>query len=208
MQNIESILKEFGVEIAADQADNFRKKFHENYKTNTEHEKLKTDLANMTQRAETAEATLKSFEGIDPEKIKDEVADWKKKAEEAEKNFQEQLFQRDFDDALKTHMDGIEFTSAAARKSIEAEVRANCTKIKDGKIIGFTDVIDAARKADATAFVDQAQATADQNKARFTQPNNQTGTGGTITAAEIIKMKDPVARQRAIEANKHLFKKG
>lgn len=207
MQNIESILKEFGVEIAADQAENFRKKFHENYKTTTEHDKLKTDLANMTKRAETAEGTLKGFEGIDPEKVKEEVASWKKKAEDAEKDYQAQLFQRDFDDALKTHMDGIEFTSAAARKAIEADVRANCTKIKDGKIIGFTDVIEAARKADATAFVDKAQEEADQNKARFTQPGNS-GNSGTITAAEIIKMKDPVARQRAIEANKHLFKKG
>lgn len=207
MQNIESILKEFGVEIAADQAENFRKKFHENYKTTTEHDKLKTDLANMTKRAETAESTLKGFEGIDPDKVKEEVASWKKKAEDAEKDYQAQLFQRDFDDALKTHMDGIEFTSVAARKAIEADVRANCTKIKDGKIIGFTDVIEAARKADATAFVDKAQEEADQSKARFTQPGNS-GNGGTITAAEIIKMKDPVARQRAIEANKHLFKKG
>lgn len=208
MQNIESILKEFGMEVPADQAENFRKKFHENYKTTTEHEKLKTDLANMTQRAETAESALKSFEGVDPEKIKEEVADWKKKAEDAEKNYHAQLFRRDFDDALKTHMDGIEFTSVAARKSIEAEVRANCTKIKDGKIIGFTDVIDAARKADATAFVDKVQEIADRNKVRFTQPTNQNGSGGTITAADIVKMKDPIARQRAIEANKHLFKKG
>ena len=207
MQNIENILKGVGVEIPAEHAEAFRKTFHENYKTVTEREKLKTDLTNMTKRAETAETTLKGFEGIDPEKVKDEVAQWKKKAEDAEKEYQTQLFQRDFDDALKSHMDGIEFTSVAARKAIEAEVRANCTKIKDGRIIGFTDVIEAARKADATAFVDKAQGEADQNKARFTQPGNS-GNGGTITAAEIIKMKDPVARQRAIEANKHLFKKG
>lgn len=208
MQNIESILKEFSVEIPADQAENFRKKFHENYKTVTEYGKVKTDLENMTQRAETAESTLKSFEGIDPDKIQSEVAEWKKKAEEAEAEYTAKLAQRDFDDALRVHMDGIEFTSAAARKAIEAEVRANCNKVKDGKIIGFTDVIESAKKSDATAFVDKQQQAADQNKARFTQPTNQNGFGGTITAAEIVKMKDPVARQRAIEANKHLFKKG
>lgn len=209
MQNIESILKEFGVEIAADQAENFRKKFHENYKTATEHEKLKADLSNMTQRAETAEATLKGFEGIDPDKIQGEVAEWKKKAEEAEKNFQNQLFQRDFDDALKTHMDSIEFTSAAARKAIEAEVRANCNKIKDGKIIGFTDVIEAAKKADATAFVDKEQEAANQNKAKFTtKSNSSTAQPGTMTRDEIMNIKDRSERRAAIAAHMNLFNKG
>lgn len=206
MQNIENILKGVGVEIPAEHAEAFRKTFHENYKTVTEHEKLKTDLTNMTKRAETAETTLKGFEGIDPDKVKDEVAQWKKKAEDAEKEYQTQLFQRDFDDALKSHMDGIEFTSVAARKAIEAEVRANCTKIKDGRIIGFTDVIEAARKTDASAFVDKQQEEAERNKPQFTtRSGGAPGATGTMTRDEIMSIKDRSERRAAIAAHMNLF---
>jgi len=38
-------------------------------------------------RLETAETTLKGFEGIDPEKIQQEIQSYKQKAEDAEKDF-------------------------------------------------------------------------------------------------------------------------
>lgn len=56
-------------------------------------------------RLDTAETTLKSFEGIDPEKIQGELADWKKKAEDAERDFKAQLTRRDQQDWLKGKMD-------------------------------------------------------------------------------------------------------
>jgi hypothetical protein len=42
--------------------------------------KVESERDSWKERAETAEATLKSFDGIDPENVKAEVDTWKQKA--------------------------------------------------------------------------------------------------------------------------------
>jgi hypothetical protein len=76
-------------------------------------------------------------------------------AQEAQEAAEKQIAERDFNDALKAAMEGLEFTSAAAKRAFEADVRANCSKVKDGTIIGFSDVLASAKKEDASAFVDK-----------------------------------------------------
>ena len=83
MQNIEAILKQFGLEIPKEQAEEFRKTFHENYKTVKDYDKLETDRDKWKGQAETAEETLKKFDGVDLKTMQTELADWKKKAEDA-----------------------------------------------------------------------------------------------------------------------------
>ena len=43
MQNIEAILKQFGLEVPKEQSEDFRKVFHENYKTVKDYEKVESD---------------------------------------------------------------------------------------------------------------------------------------------------------------------
>ena len=76
-----------------------------------------------------------------------------------------------------------------------AQISENVS-VKNGKLIGFNDLLEDAKKNDASAFVDKAQQNLEQNKARFTQPmNNQNGgkSGKQIlsemTLDERIKMK-------------------
>ena len=52
-------------------------------------------------RADTAEETLKGFDGVDVEKLNKSIADWKKKAEDAEKDYRQKIADRDFDDLLR-----------------------------------------------------------------------------------------------------------
>ena len=52
-------------------------------KVQKENESLITERDNWKTKAETAEETLKTFEGIDPANIQKELNDWKLKAEEA-----------------------------------------------------------------------------------------------------------------------------
>ena len=195
MKNIIDICKDFGIEIPAEKHADFLKAVNGEYKTIAEHGKVLDKLTAATKRAETAEEALKGFDGIDPAKVNEQIAEANRKVKEAQEAAQKQLEERDFNDALKTALDGIKFTSTAARKAIEAEVRASCSKVKDGTIIGFTDVIAAAKKADASAFVEEKREQLEQGKARFTVPNGGGGNpGGTFKLSDLslderIKLK-------------------
>lgn len=200
MKNIIDICKDFGIEIPADKHAEFNKAVAENYKTVAEHEKkvnrLNDDLAAEKKRADTAEEALSSFEGIDPANVKTQLEEANKKVKEAQEAAQKQLAERDFNDALSKALDGIQFTSTAARKAIEAEVRANCTKVKDGTIIGFTDVIEAAKKSDASAFVDEEQQQLENNKARFAQVGGNSGGNGGKQDLSKLSMADYIAARK------------
>lgn len=196
MQNIEAILSEMGIEVPEDKKADLTKKVAENYVTKAEHEKklgrAETDRDNWKTKAETAETTLKGFEGVDLETMQRELSDWKKKAEDAEKNAQAQIYERDFNDALKNEFEGIKFSSEAAKRAIMAEVKEAGLKLKDGKILGLNDLISQMKEKDASAFVDEEQQKAQQNAARFTTPAGRTQpTGGKkYTMSELMKMKN------------------
>ena len=142
-------------------------------------EKKKTQAAEADRdqwktRAETAEETLKGFDGVDVEGLNKQIEDWKNKAAEAQKDFQRQIEERDFNDALKEEMEAFKFTSEAAKKAIMAEVKEAGLKLKDGKILGLSDLIGQIKEKDASAFAP------DKDPAKFTDPpkdpqGNQTG---------------------------------
>lgn len=210
MKNIIEILKECGVDVPADKLDAFNRSVAENYKTVAEYgkkvEKLENERDAQKNRADTAEQTLQNFDGIDPAKIKDELAEYQRRAEQAEKDYSAKLEQRDFADALDREMANIKFTSEAARKAVRAEVEGAGLKLKDNKILGFADLINQLRTADAAAFADDETGT---QPARFTTSNNTSGnTRGAITKAEILAIKDDAERYQAIDKHRHLFMKG
>lgn len=211
MQNIEAILTELGIEVPADKKENLTKKVAENYITKAEHEKklgkVETDRDTWKEKAETAETTLKGFEGVDLDTMQKELSDWKKKAEDAEKDAQAKLYERDFADALKTEFEGIKFSSEAAKRAIMTEVKDAGLKLKDGKILGLNDLIAQMKEKDASAFVNDEQIKAQQNAARFTQPIGKQNQGGNMTKEQIEAIKDTSERQAAIANNLHLFGK-
>ncbi len=190
----ESIKKNIGEEVYS--KGEFEKKVK---KAEDERDQFKT-------RAETAEETLKGFDGKDIETITKERDEWKQKAELTERNYSERLAEREKSDLLKEACENIKFTSESAKRAIMADIAKNVT-VKDGKLIGFNDLLEDAKKTDASAFVDENQQHLEQNKARFTaqQKNN---TGETLTKDQIMAMKDPAERQKAIKENIGLFQRG
>lgn len=212
MQKLIETLKEFGIEIPADKQAEVKKALSEHYKNVAEHNKaiskLEADRDKWKTQAETAEETLKVFEGIDPAQIQTELATWKQKAADAEKNAQQQLYDRDFSDALKAELEGYKFTSEAAKRDVMSQIKAAELKLKDGKILGLSDLIEQIKKNDATAFVDEQQEQLEQNRARFTSPmNNNPQRTGTMTKKEIMDIKDPSERQALIAQNLAAFGK-
>ena len=210
MQNIEAILKQFGLEVPKEQSEDFRKVFHENYKTVKDYEKVESDRDKWKGQAETAEETLKRFDGVDLETMQAELDTWKRKAETAENDYKQKIYDRDFSDALKTEMESIKFSSEAAKKAVMTEIKESGLKLKDGKILGLSDLIGQIKERDASAFVDEQSEKAKQQAARFTTPGTGRSTGGTgiMTKDDIMKIKDPSERQAAIAQNLNLFGKG
>jgi len=182
MKNIEQLLAEYGMTIPEGKQTDFLKAVTENYITRAEHDKkiqrLEGERDSEKTRADTAETTLRSFEGIDPGKLQDEINTWKSKAEQAKKDYDANIAARDFEDALKGALEKVKFSSEAAKKSVASEIREAGLKLHDGKILGLTDLLDQMKERDASAFVSDEQEQAQQNAARFTQPAQQGGAGG------------------------------
>lgn len=208
MKNIIDILKGLGIEIPEDKAEDLTKQVAENYKTVAEFDKkigkLTTELEAVRGQLQTAQDTLKGFEGVDVETMRTQLADWQRKAEAAEKDYADKLAARDFEDALKAALEGTKFSSLSARKSVTEQLRGMGLKLHEGTILGFDDAIKAIAEKDPDAFVDE------QNPpARFTTRMGKQPVGKQYTSVdEIIKIKDPVERQSAIAAHPHLFTKG
>lgn len=177
MKKLIETLRSLGIEVPENKESEVRKKLSENYKNIAEVEKttntLETDRNSWKERAEAAEETLKKFDGVDLDTIQGELADWKQKAADAEKNAQKQIYERDFADALKAELESVKFTSEAAKRDVTAQIKAAELKLKDGKILGLSDLIGQIKKADASAFVDEQQEQLEAGKAKpFTQPLN------------------------------------
>ena len=209
MQNILDICKEFGLEIPADKQSDFNKKVAENYVTKAEHDKklnrAESDRDTWKEKAETAESTLKGFEGKDLNAMQKEIEDWKEKATKAESEYNAKMAEHEKQELLKEAFADIEFTSESAKKAIMAQISENVS-VKNGKLIGFNDLLEDAKKNDASAFVNKEQQNLEQNKAKFTTlMNNKGGKVGTMTKDEIMAIKDRGERREAMLANKELF---
>lgn len=209
MQKLIETLKSFGIEIPEDKQADVKKALSEHYKNAGEVSKTLTKVEGERDawkvRAETAENTLKSFEGIDPESIKGELATWKQKAADAEKEYNDKIYERDFADALKTALEDVKFSSASAKKAVMADINGAGLKLKDGKILGLNDLLEQMKKDDASAFVDEDQEQAERDQARFTTSISKNTPPGKLTKADIMNIKDAGERQAAIASNMSLF---
>ena len=150
MKNILDIMKELGIEVPEDKTAELNKAVTDNYKTVAEFDKkvarLEAERDSYKEKAETAEETLKGFDGVDVNKLNADIEAWKTKAENAEKDYQKKIADRDFEDALKAEMEGYKFSSTAAKNAVMAEIREKGLKYSDGKILGLSDAV-AQRKA-------------------------------------------------------------
>ncbi len=206
MENIHAILKKFGLEIPEDSKADFDKDVAANYKTQSEFEKklgkVESERDNYKQQLDTATETLKSFEGVDIPTLQTQLKDWQTKAENAEKDYQAKLEARDFEDALKTAMEGYKFTSEAAKKAVMSEVKEKGFKCDNGKILGLADYMDTIKARDASAFADEGNP-----PAKFTQRmNNSSGkVVDGVTKKSIMEIKDYVQRQAMIAQHPELF---
>ena len=151
--------------------------------------KVKKDLENMTaerdkekERADTAEETLKGFDGVDVEGLNKSIADWKKKAEDAEKDYKQKLADRDFNDLLKT---AIASSNGLNEKAIIGCLDIPALKASKNQKEDVTNAIKALTEAEDSKFLFKA---ADSKPVpHFTSVNKGGAGSGTV-----IKSKDDI----------------
>lgn len=177
MLKIINELEKLGLEITDEQKESIKKSIGEEVYSKLEHEKkvekIETERDGFKERAETAEETLKGFDGKDLETITKERDEWKQKAEQAEKDYNDKIAERDYKDAVEEAVKDLKFTSNSAKKAFMSDIMSDPLKMKDGKLIGFSDYVEAYKKDDASAFVDEKKEEQNNNAAQFTDTMNK-----------------------------------
>ena len=166
-------LEKLGLELTDEQKESVKKNIGEEVYSKGEFEKkvrkAEDERDQYKTRAETAEETLKGFDGKDFETITKERDEWKEKAETAKTDYDAKIAEREKNDLLKEAFESVKFSSESAKKAVMADIAASVT-VKDGKLIGFNDLLEDAKKNDAGAFVDEQEQQSEQNQATFTAP--------------------------------------
>lgn len=170
-----------------------------------ENQTLTVDRDKWKTRAETAEDTLKGFDGKDFDGITKDRDAWKEKFEklEAEQNKAKQ--EAEMEAAINEHVNGLNFKDEYRKRAYIEDLKKEGYQVKEGKLIGASDF---QKKYDADAFVDEKQQQLKQNRAKFTTKTNQNTDGSALTKEQIMAMRDPSERQKAIKENIGLFQKG
>ena len=129
---------------------------------------------------DTANATLKKFEGIDPQQIQQELQTYKTQAEEAEKKYTRELTQRDQKDWIGKKLDEYGVTSPYARRQLTSDCMAEGSGLtwKDGAFFGFDDFMKSAKEKDASLY-QTAEEKAAAEKEAANKANAPTFTGPT-----------------------------
>lgn len=166
-------LEKLGLELTDEMKESIKKSIGEEVYSKGELDKkvkkAEEERDEYKVRAETAEETLKGFDGKDLETITKERDEWKEKAETAKKDYDAKIAEREKNDLLEKAFENVKFSSTSAKKAIMSDIAANVS-VKDGKLIGFNDLLENAKKNDASAFVDEQAQQQEQNQATFTTP--------------------------------------
>lgn len=125
MKNIETILREAGIEVTEEQLAKIKPAVNENYKPIADYEKQKEKL-DVTQKTltETQEA-LKAFEGVDVDGFKKQIGDLQTKIADSEEalkkkdaEYAAQLAERDFTDMIEKAITKANGKNAKAIKAL------------------------------------------------------------------------------------------
>ena len=120
MKNIETILKELGIELTDEQKEKLKKEHNENYKTIKEYqdkvdkiENLENTVKETNETLKTTQEKLKEFEGVDTKALNDEIEKLKQTITDNESSYKAKIEERDFNDLVEK--------AIAAKKGVNAK---------------------------------------------------------------------------------------
>lgn len=118
MKNIETILKEAGLEVTAEQLAAIDKEVKENYKTVTDYDKQKDKLTAAEDKVKTLTESLDKFKDVDAEKLNSEIADLKEQLAKKDSDYKAQIADRDFDEIVRDAIAAAHGKNAKAIKAL------------------------------------------------------------------------------------------
>lgn len=178
-------------------------------KLQKENENLTADRDAWKGKAETAEETLKGFEGIDVAQLQTEVATWKQKVKDIETEYETKTQERNVRDKVNEKLSAVKMQEDMKDFIFDEILKTGVSLNKNGELIGFDEGLKSVKEKRPSAFIDEEQENAQRNAAHFgpvTAPRGQQmPPGGTKTREEILSIKDRAERQKAISENISLF---
>lgn len=203
MKNALEIVKDLGIELTEEQQATLNSEISANYKTSAEFDKkikkLQEEKDNLQAQFDSANKTLKDFEGVNVDEIKSKLADYEHKVQDLANDYQKKIEERDFNDVLKASLENVKFSSESAKRAIMEDISKAGLKLMNGKILGLTEYLEEIKRTDASAFVE------DKERARFTAPKDTKTGNPKLTKKDILAITDTRERQKAIEENIELF---
>lgn len=140
-------------------------------KLQKENEKLTADRDKEKERADTAEETLKKFDGVDVETMQAELATWQQKAKDAEKEYEEKIRERDIKDKVNEKLSGVKMKEDMKDFIYEEILKTGVSLNKNGELIGFDEGLKSVQEKRPSAFVDEKQEQLESGRAKpFTGP--------------------------------------
>ncbi len=195
MQNIETILANFGLEIPEDNKSDFMKSFNENYKTVNEVAKIKAEKDKLKEQYSTATEMLKQFEGINPEELNGQIKALNEKLQAQEKDYQAKLKDVEFDSFLEK---GLRDSGTIDTTALKAHLDIKALKESVNREADLKSQIDAVKGEKKYLFDDEPIKTA----VAVTQTQKS---GEKLTWKQIMATKDSKERQELIEAHRDLI---
>lgn len=128
-------LEKLGLELTDEMKESIKKNIGEEVYSKSELDKkvkkVEEERDQYKERAETAEETLKGFDGKDLETITKERDEWKEKAETAANEYKQKLEERDYKDAVDAAVKDLKFSSNSAKKAFVSDLMSDKLKMKN-----------------------------------------------------------------------------
>lgn len=130
MKNIYTILSEIGIEIPEEKKTEFDKAVIANYKTIAEVEKITTARDNYKSQLETAQNTLKEFDGVDVNDLQGKIEILNNDLKIKETEYQDKIAEIEFNSVLDS---AILKSGAKNAKAVKALLLDNIDTLKSSK---------------------------------------------------------------------------
>lgn len=195
MKDIYAILTGLGIEVPEDKKPTLDKEWKENYRTIVEYGKATDRRDEYKASLDIVQEQLKAFDGVNLDEYKGQIDTLTKQLDEEKAARLADESKHQLDAKIDKFMGDKQFVNALTADSIRNKLAEELSKdTARGQSIDdlFKSLVsDKEGNQIPNILVDEAQQTAQQNAATFTQPRIQTPPAGSkLGLAEIMKLKN------------------
>ena len=149
MKNLTTILTELGIEVPEEKKSELEKQLGENYKPVSEVEKVRAARDNYKAQLDTAQETLKGFEGVDVNELQGRISTLQNDLAAQKTAFEQQISDMEFNSMLE---DAIGKAGARSVKAVKAERDIDAIKASKNQQADLNAAITACKEANGFLF--------------------------------------------------------